>query len=260
MVKREKPEGFHEMAANSVFKVTEAEHDNLDLLMSVCRCWEKYLQAFSETLPNEPPRYLDNEMSSVGSLAAGISRFSEKSFIIHEAVVGKKGNEKSKQGRCDLLAFFPGDRTLSFEAKRHRQCIKVIDDEEGQLDLSSIEKVFAQDESVASRRSLIGKGLRDYAKSAGSKQRVRRRNGSDHVMLLLATVDIYSQQSVDNIKTELTDAVRRIFKQKVTVRLSGGTSRKSLAGLPTVGFLYLASAGEEEPLHRKVLMATMTLI
>lgn len=251
------------MATNSVFKVTETEHANLDLLMSVCRCWGKYLEAFRETLPDEPLPYLDNEMSTVGSLAAGISRFSEKSFIIHEAAVKKEGNEKSREGRCDLLAFFPGDRTLSFEAKRHRRCITVVDDMKGQLDLTNIENVFAQDEDeiITSRRSLIGKGLRDYAKSTGSNQRVRRRNGSDHVMLLLATVDIDSQQSVDKIKTALEGTVKKIFNQKVTVRLStGGTSRKSLADLPTVGFLYLASAGEEAPLHHDVLLATMTLI
>lgn len=251
------------MAKNSVFKVTEAKHSNLDLLLSACRCWEKYLEAFRKTLPDEPLPYIDNEMSSVGSLASGLSRFSGDTFVIHEALVPKEGNQESGAGRCDLYAHFPKGRILRFEAKRCRHRIKVEHNENEPLNLRTIQEVFAkdEDEEVASRRSLIGMGLRDYGKSTGNEKRVRPRDDSGHVMLLLATVDINSHLPIDKIRGAIKESVKEVFERKPTIRLStGAASRKSLAGLPTVGFVYVTTTGTEGMPCYQALLATMSLI
>ncbi len=245
------------MSKSEVFNITNIDHRFSILAKKSCEFWRKYLDRYENGLPDSDLPYLDNEMSAVGSLASAITRFDAKSFVVQEASIEKIGNS-SASGRLDLLAYLStstgGHDCLCFEAKRSRK-IALIEDLKATFSISE-----GDDLGV---RSLIGKGIRDHAKTTGN--RLRLRTGPEdvgRVMLLITNLKMSS-----NVDADISEAKRHLqeaFNGTVTVRSQNEhpfkLTKKKMARFSTVGFIFVPKCPPGQTESPIALVATMTLL
>lgn len=233
----------------SIFRMTNIEHDFNNIVFEVLRHWAAYLSDFHRAYPEEPLPYEDNEMSATGSLASALARFDPRAFAIHEARQQKRLN-KTESGRCDLLVYLPEDKRLIVEAK-----VK------SEVPVHKLGQAFVADESADGRDwSLVGRGFRDYAKSYGTRSRIRRKADGNHLMLLMTTVRQGPLADIESSTKEMFNTKCRVRKVRQSDDLPASgtqerTTQKDLRRYSSFGFIFKPES-EDLP----ALVATATLL